>query len=56
MQALLFKKDSKWRELVYTCFGETNDISETIEDSDAENTKKNKENTLYLVCIENIMI
>ena len=40
MQALLFKIDTKWRELVYACFGGKNDIFELIEDSHAENTKR----------------
>ena len=41
MQALLVKVDSKWWELVYTCFGGgKNDIFELIQDSDAENTKR----------------
>ena len=39
----LQKENSKWRELVYTCFGEKPpDISGFIEDSDAENTKKQR--------------
>ena len=43
MQALLLKKNSKWQELVYTCCSEKNpDISELIEDFDAENTKRQK--------------
>ena len=41
MQALLFKKDTKWRELVYTCFeGKKHDIFEFIEDCNGENTKR----------------
>ena len=47
MQAPLFKKkNSKWRELVYSCFGEKSDISELIEDSDAENTKRRRKYTV----------
>ena len=40
MQALLLK----WRELVYICFGENKkkNISELIEDSDTENTKRQR--------------
>ena len=41
MQALLLKKPSKWREIVYTCFsGKNPEISEPIAHSDAENRKK----------------
>ena len=44
MQALPFKKKSKWRELVYTCFGgKKPDISGLFEDPDAENTKRQRE-------------
>ena len=42
MQALLFKKDSKMAGACIYLFWWKNDISETIEDSDAENTKKTK--------------
>ena len=42
MQALLLKKTSKWQELIYTCFGGKNDISEPIQDSDAQNTKRQR--------------
>ena len=38
----LKKTNSKWRELVYTCFSEKRDISEIIEDFDAENTKSQR--------------
>ena len=54
MQALLFKNNSKWRELVYTCFGEkTPDISELIEDSDAENTKKQRRYAVSRMYLKN---
>ena len=54
MQALLFKKKSKWWELVYTCFGEKkNDISELIEDSDAENTKRQRKHAFSRMYLKN---
>ena len=50
----LQKKNSKWRELVYTCFGEKkNDISELIEDSDAENTKKQRKYAVSRMYLKN---
>ena len=51
MQASLFKKNSKWQELVYTCFNEKkNDISKLIEDTDAEDTKR--QNSVSCTCLK----
>ena len=51
---ILKKKNSKWRELVYTCFGgKKNDISGLIEDSDAENTKKQRKYAVSRMYLNN---
>ena len=53
MQAHLFKKTPKWQELVYTCFSQINDISELIEDSDAENTKRQRKYAVSRMYLKN---
>ena len=47
----LQKKTQNGGSLYILVLVKKNDISGLVEDSDAENTKKNKENTPFPVCI-----
>ena len=50
---ITLQKTSKWRELVYACFGEkTPDIFELNEDSDAENTKRQRKYAVSRMCLK----
>ena len=50
----LQKKYSKWRELVYTCFGEKRTtFLDLFEDSDAENTEKQRKYAVYRMYLKN---
>ena len=52
----LQKNNSKWREFVYTCFSEKDDISKFIADSDAENTKRQRKYAVSRMYLNNFDI
>ena len=51
MQALLLKKNSKWREIVYTCFSEKTPKFLNLLRILTLKIEKDKQNTPFLVCI-----